>query len=189
MRPSQAGNVDLKFEVAVIPVSDVDRAKEFYGRLGWRLDADRVLGDNFRFVQYTPPGSGASVQFGVGLTSAVPGSARAMLLIVSDIEAARQQLVAQGIETTEVFHCESGTLCRFPGIGVRVSGPQPERLSYQSFVSFQVGRQWLGAARSYHSAGRARCGQHHVHIRAGSCPSDALCGKGPRAGRGTVPAG
>ena len=87
--------------MVVITVSDVDRAKEFYARLGWRLDADRAIGDSFRLVQYTPPGSGASIQFGVGLTSAVPGSARAMSLIVSDIEAARQQLAAQGIETNQ----------------------------------------------------------------------------------------
>jgi catechol 2,3-dioxygenase-like lactoylglutathione lyase family enzyme len=137
--------VDMKLEVVVIPVSDVDRAKEFYAKLGWRLDADRVIGDNFRLVQFTPPGSSASIQFGVNLTPAIPGSARAMLLIVSDIEAARQQLAAQGIETTEVFHCESGTSCRFSGIGVRVSGPQPEHLSYQSFLSFQDpdGNGWV----------------------------------------------
>jgi catechol 2,3-dioxygenase-like lactoylglutathione lyase family enzyme len=140
----------------VIPVSEVDRAKEFYARLGWRLDADRVIGDNFRLVQFTPPGSGASIQFGVNLTPAIPGSAQAMLLIVSDIEAARQQLAAQGIETTEVFHCESGTSCRFPGIGARVSGPQPERLSYQSFVSFQDpdGNGWVLQEVTQRLAGR-----------------------------------
>src|ERR1700684_2084754 len=148
--------VDMKLEVVVIPVSDVDRAKEFYARLGWRLDADRVIGDNFRLVQFTPPGSGASIQFGVNLTPAIPGSAQAMLLIVSDIEAARQQLAAQGIETTEVFHCESGTSCRFPGIGARVSGPQPERLSYQSFVSFQDpdGNGWVLQEVTQRPAGR-----------------------------------
>jgi catechol 2,3-dioxygenase-like lactoylglutathione lyase family enzyme len=128
--------VDVKLEVVVIPVSDVDRAKEFYSKLGWRLDADRASGNAFRLVQFTPPGSGTSIQFGVHLTSAEPGSAQGLLLAVSDIEAARRRLVAQGVDATEVFHCETGTACRFPGIGVRVSGLQPERLSYSSFVSF-----------------------------------------------------
>jgi len=89
-------SVDMKLEVVVIPVSDADRAKEFYARLGWRLDADRA-GDNFRLIQFTPPGSGSSIQFGVGLTSAAPGSAEAMLLAVSDVEAARKELVARGL--------------------------------------------------------------------------------------------
>jgi catechol 2,3-dioxygenase-like lactoylglutathione lyase family enzyme len=148
--------VDMKLEVVVIPVLDVDRAKEFYARLGWRLDADRVIGDNFRLVHFTPPGSGASIQFDVNLTPAIPGSARAMLLIVSDIEAARRQLAAQGIETTEVFHCESVTSCRFPGIGARVSGPQTERLSYQSFVSIQHpdGNGWVLQEVTRRLAGR-----------------------------------
>jgi catechol 2,3-dioxygenase-like lactoylglutathione lyase family enzyme len=135
----------MKLEVVVIPVSDVDRAKEFYSRLGWRLDADRAAGDGFRLVQFTPPGSGSSVQFGVNLTSAAPGSAQGLLLIVSDIGAARQQLVAHGVDASEVFHCANGTGCRFPGIDVRVSGPHPEHLSYGSFVSFEDpdGNGWL----------------------------------------------
>jgi catechol 2,3-dioxygenase-like lactoylglutathione lyase family enzyme len=138
-------SVDMKFEVVVLPVSDVDRAKEFYSGLGWRLDADRSAGDSFRLVQFTPPGSGSSIQFGVNLTSATPGSAQAMLLAVSDIEAARQQLVAHGIDASEVFHCETGTACRFEGVGVRVNGSQPERLSYSSYVSFKDpdGNGWL----------------------------------------------
>ena len=142
---TNAASVDMKFEVIVIPVSDVDRAKEFYLRLGWRLDADRAAGTNFRLVQFTPPGSGSSIQFGVNLTSAVPGSAQAMLLAVSDIEAAREQLAAREIEASEVFHCENGTACRFPGMGVRVKGAHPERLSYSSFVSFSDpdGNGWL----------------------------------------------
>jgi catechol 2,3-dioxygenase-like lactoylglutathione lyase family enzyme len=140
-----AANVDMKFEVAVIPVSDVDRAKEFYSRLGWRLDADRSAGAGFRLVQFTPHGSGTSIQFGVNLTSAAPGSAQGMLLAVSDIEAAREELVAKGVDASEVFHCETGTACRFRGIGVRVDGLQPERLSYSSFVSFSDpdGNGWL----------------------------------------------
>jgi catechol 2,3-dioxygenase-like lactoylglutathione lyase family enzyme len=138
-------NVNMKLEVVVIPVSDVDRAKEFYLRLGWRLDADRLAGDSFRLIQFTPPGSGSSIQFGVNLTSATPGSAQASLLIVSDIIAAHQQLVAQGIDSSGIFHCASGTGCRFPGIDLRVSGPHPERLSYGSFVSFRDpdGNGWL----------------------------------------------
>jgi catechol 2,3-dioxygenase-like lactoylglutathione lyase family enzyme len=142
---TSVANVDMKFEVVVIPVSDVDRAKEFYARLGWRLDADRVVGDNFRLVQFTPPGSGSSVQFGKNLTSAAPGSAQAMLLAVSDIEAARKELVTRGVDASEVFHCASGTGCRFEGIDVRVSGPHPERLSYFSFVSFSDpdGNGWV----------------------------------------------
>ena len=139
-------SVDKKLEVVVIPVSDVDREKEFYSRLGWRLDADRAAGTGFRLIQFTPPGSGCgAVQFGVNLTSAPPGSAQALLLIVSDIEAARRQLVANGADATEVFHCATGTGCRFPGIDVRVSGPHPERLSYASFVSFKDpdGNGWL----------------------------------------------
>jgi catechol 2,3-dioxygenase-like lactoylglutathione lyase family enzyme len=137
--------VNMKLEVVVIPVSDVDRAKEFYSRLGWRLDADRVAGENFRLIQFTPPGSGSSIQFGVNLTSAVPGSAQASLLIVSDIIAAHQQLLAKGIDVSEIFHCASGTGCRFSGIDVRVSGPHPDRLSYFSFVSFKDpdGNGWL----------------------------------------------
>src|SRR5271168_3646237 len=102
-------NVNMKLEVVVIPVSDIDRAKEFYSMLGWRLDADRTAGDNFRLVQFTPPGSGSSIQFGLNLTSAPPGSAQGMILAVSDIAAARQQLVANGVDASEVFHCETGT--------------------------------------------------------------------------------
>ena len=142
---TSVASVDMKLEVVVIPVSDVDRAKEFYSRLGWRLDADRSAGNNFRLVQFTPLGSGSSIQFGVNLTSAAPGSAQAMLLAVSDIEAARRQLVAHGVDASEVFHCTSGTSCRFEGIDVRVTGPHPERLSYFSFVSFKDpdGNGWL----------------------------------------------
>ena len=92
----------------------------------WRLDADRAAGNNFRLIQFTPPGSRSSVQFGVNLTSAAPGSTQGLLLIVSDIEAARQLLVANSVDASEAFHCETGTACRFPGIGVRVSGSHLE---------------------------------------------------------------
>jgi catechol 2,3-dioxygenase-like lactoylglutathione lyase family enzyme len=123
-------DLDMKLEVVVIPVSDVDRAKEFYGRLGWRLDVTPP-----GVVQFTPHGSGCSVQFGTNLTSAAPGSAKEYL-IVSDIEAARNALVAAGIEVSEVFH---------PGPGGRVSGLDPERRSYFSRASFSDpdGNNWL----------------------------------------------
>jgi len=145
---ASVGNVDTKLEVIVIPVSDIDRAKEFYGRLGWRLDADRAVGDNFRLIQFTPPGSGCSVQFGTHLTSAEPGSAQALLLTVSDIEAAHDELIRRGIEVSEAFHCATGTDCRFrdgEGVFQRVSGPAPDRTSYGSFVSFSDpdGNSWL----------------------------------------------
>src|SRR5882757_11217883 len=96
--------VDMKLEVVVIPVADVDRAKRFYGDLGWRLDADFVQGDEFRVVQFTPPGSLCSIHFGTGVAAAVPGSARGLYLVVSDIEAARADLIARGIDVSEVFH-------------------------------------------------------------------------------------
>jgi catechol 2,3-dioxygenase-like lactoylglutathione lyase family enzyme len=157
---ASVSSVDMKLEVVVIPVSDVDRAKEFYSKLGWRLDADRVAGNSFRLVQFTPPGSASSVQFGVNLTPAAPGSAQALLLIVSDIEAARRQLVAQGVDASEVFHCETGTACRFEGVGVRVSGPQPEHASYSSFVSFRDpdGNGWLLQEVTKRLAGRVAAG-------------------------------
>src|SRR5580658_286525 len=102
-----AGTVDMKFEVVVIPVADVDRSKEFYTKLGWRLDADFPFENGFRIVQFTPPGSGCSVQFGTKMTSAPPGSAQGLYLVVSDVEAARKDLVTRAIEVSEVFH--SGT--------------------------------------------------------------------------------
>jgi len=145
---ARVGSVDTKLEVIVIPVSDVDRAKEFYGRLGWRLDADRAVGDNFRLIQFTPPGSGCSVQFGTNLTSAEPGSAQALLLTVSDIEAAQDELVRRGVEVSEVYHCATGTACRFrdgEGVFQRVGGPVPDHTSYSSFASFSDpdGNSWL----------------------------------------------
>ena len=129
-----------------IPVSDVDRAKEFYGKLGWRLDADRAAGDNFRIVQLTPPGSECSIQFGTNLTSAAPGSVQDLYLVVSDIEAARAELVARGVEVGEVFH-EGAPGARFHhgGTDGRAGGPAPEDASYGSFASFSDpdGNGWL----------------------------------------------
>jgi catechol 2,3-dioxygenase-like lactoylglutathione lyase family enzyme len=157
----------MKLEVVVIPVSDVDRAKEFYSRLGWRLDADRAAGNGFRLVQFTPPGSGTSVQFGINLTPATPGSAHGLLLAVSDIEAAHQQLIKQGVDATEVFHCAEGTACRFPGIGVRVKGHQPEHLSYSSFVSFKDpdGNNWVLQEVTRRLPGRVGDGTSYGSVR------------------------
>src|ERR1700732_5499017 len=130
----------MKFEVVVIPVSDVDRAKEFYGRLGWRLDADYDSGKDFRVIQFTPPSSGCSIIFGKNVTPAAPGSARGLYLIVSDIEAARKDLLDRGVKASEVFHGASGV---YSGTDEpylfgrqRVSGPDPEHGSYRSFASF-----------------------------------------------------
>ena len=132
------GTIDMKLEAIVIPVSDVDRAKSFYAGLGWRLDADFVVGDAFRVVQFTPPGSPCSIHFGKGLTPAAPGSAKVLYLIVSDIEAARAELVARGVEPSEVFHRNG------PGQPA-LSGRHPEGQSYSSFVTFSDpdGNGWL----------------------------------------------
>jgi catechol 2,3-dioxygenase-like lactoylglutathione lyase family enzyme len=138
--------VDMKFEVTVIPVSDVDRAKEFYARLGWRLDADFPNDNGFRVVQFTPPGSGSSVQFGAKITSAAPGSARGLYLIVSDISAARDQLAASGAEVSEVFHPgQPGAQFQPDGTGERASGPAPDNASYGTFATFSDpdGNGWL----------------------------------------------
>jgi catechol 2,3-dioxygenase-like lactoylglutathione lyase family enzyme len=134
----RARRVDMKLEVVVIPVADVDRAKRFYTNLGWRLDADFVVGDAFRVVQFTPPGSSCSIHFGTGVTSAAPGSAQGLYLIVSDIEAARAELADRGVDVSEVFH-RAG-----PG-KPPLSGPEPTRRSYASFASFSDpdGNRWL----------------------------------------------
>ena len=139
-----AGIADLKLEVVVIPVSDVDRAKRFYGSLGWRLDADFVGGDAWRVVQLTPPGSACSVMFGKGITTARPGSVQGMLLIVDDIAAARDELVRRGVDVSEVFYFEAGRL-HVTGTHGRVPGPDPEGRSYRSFASFNDPDQngWL----------------------------------------------
>jgi catechol 2,3-dioxygenase-like lactoylglutathione lyase family enzyme len=138
--------VDEKLEVVVIPVADVDRAKEFYLSLGWRLDADLAAGGSFRIVQLTPPGSDCSIQFGTGLTSAAPGSAEGLYLVVSDIGAARAELVSHGVEASEVFH-EGAPGARFTrdGANGRLSGRAQDDASYGSFVSFgdPDGNSWL----------------------------------------------
>jgi catechol 2,3-dioxygenase-like lactoylglutathione lyase family enzyme len=127
------GSVDMKLETVVIPVADVDRAKAFYESLGWRLDADLGSGD-LRIVQLTPPGSGCSIQFGAGLTSAAPGAAQ-NLLVVSDIEAAHDELVGDGVDSSAVFHDGSGGFNRWTH-DTRASGPDPERRTYASFAEF-----------------------------------------------------
>ena len=140
--------VDTKLEIVVIPVSDVDRAKEFYARLGWRLDADFDNGSDFRVIQFTPPGSGCSVIFGKNVTGAAPGSAQGLYLIVSDLAAARAEFIRNGVEVSEIFHNEgvySGTDEHYLFGSARVSGPDPEHRSYRSFASFQDpdGNGWL----------------------------------------------
>ncbi len=138
IKTPQATKVDLKLEAVVIPVSDVDHAKSFYSNLGWRLDADFVVGDSFRVVQFTPPGSPASIHFGKGLTSAAPGAALGLYLIVSDIEAAHAELVQRGVNVSEVFH-RAG-----PGRPA-VSGRDPAGRSYVSYATFSDpdGNIWL----------------------------------------------
>jgi catechol 2,3-dioxygenase-like lactoylglutathione lyase family enzyme len=135
---TKARGIDMKLEAVVIPVSDVDRAKRFYGGLGWRLDADFAVGDAFRVLQLTPPGSPCSIHFGTGITPAPPGSAKGLYLIVSDIEAARAELVGRGVTVSEVFHRDG------PGLPA-LSGPHPKRQSYSSFATFNDpdGNSWL----------------------------------------------
>ena len=139
-------DVDMKLEVVVIPVSDVDRAKEFYGSLGWRLDADFPFDNGFRVVQVSPPGSGCSVQFGTRMTSAAPGSAQGNYLIVSDIEAARDELATHGADVSEVFYPGTpGAQFQTDGTTSRVNGPAPDHASYSSFATFSDpdGNTWL----------------------------------------------
>jgi catechol 2,3-dioxygenase-like lactoylglutathione lyase family enzyme len=136
-------HVDMKLEVVIIPVSDVDRAKAFYTGLGWRLDADFADSDGFRIVQLNPPGSDCSIQFGLQITDVAPGSARDMYLVVPDIEAARSELAGRGADVSEVFH-ERSIGDRFHR-DARLSGPAPDRATYGSFATFSDpdGNRWL----------------------------------------------
>src|SRR5262245_27621296 len=138
-----AATVDLKLEVVVIPVADVDRAKSFYEGLGWRLDADFANGDDWRLVQLTPPGSPCSVMFGKGFTTAVPGSVQGTFLVVDDLDAARAELVAHGVDVSDDFHFEGDRLV--VGIKGRTPGRDPQGRSYLSFASFSDpdGNSWL----------------------------------------------
>ena len=144
-----AAKIDMKFEIVVIPVSDVDRAKQFYANLGWRLDADFDNGKDFRVVQFTPPGSGCSIIFGKNVTAASPGSVQGLYLIVSDIEAARKDLLRRGIAVSEVFHggdnVYAGSDQPYLFGRIRVNGPDHEHRSYRSFASFDDpdGNGWL----------------------------------------------
>ena len=129
--------MDMKLEVVVLPVSDIERAKRFYATLGWRLDADLVVREGVRVIQFTPPGSECSIHIGTGITAAAPGSAQSLYLVVCDIEAARAELVGRGVDVGEVFHNARGA--------GRVAGPDPERRSYGSYAAFSDpdGNGWL----------------------------------------------
>ena len=133
---STPGTIDMKLEVVTLPVSDVDRAKRFYESLGWRLDADLVLSEGIRVVQLTPPRSGCSIAFGEGLTAGEPGSSQRFELVVEDIDAAREDLIARGVEVGELFHLDETEF---------VPGPDPERRPYLTYASFSDpdGNGWL----------------------------------------------
>ena len=157
---AKAATFDMKFEIVVIPVSDVDRAKQFYTKLGWRLDADYDNGKDFRVIQFTPPGSGCSVIFGKNVTAAAPGSAQGLYLIVSDVQAARDELLGRGVAISEVFHDAAGV---YAGADepylfgrLRVSGADPDHRSYRSFASFHDpdGNGWLFQEITTRLAGR-----------------------------------
>jgi catechol 2,3-dioxygenase-like lactoylglutathione lyase family enzyme len=159
-RDASVARADMKFEIVVIPVSDVERAKKFYEKLGWRLDADYDSGNDFRVIQFTPPGSGCSVIFGKNVTAVAPGSAQGLYLIVSDIQAAGDELRGRGIEIGEVFH-DAGGVYTGPDqpylFGrLRVNGPDPEHRSYRTFASFSDpdGNGWLLQEITTRLAGR-----------------------------------
>jgi len=149
LQAAKAPTIDMKLEVIVIPVADVERAKSFYSKLGWRLDAEFTSGHDFHIIQFTPPGSGASVIFGKNVTAATPGSAQGLYLVVSDIEAARKELLARGVAVSDVFHHEGDT---YSGPDEpylfgrrRTSGPDPEHRTYHTYASFNDpdGNGWL----------------------------------------------
>jgi catechol 2,3-dioxygenase-like lactoylglutathione lyase family enzyme len=144
MSSNSVTSQDMKLEVVVIPVADVDRSKDFYKTLGWRLDADFPGENGFRVVQFTPPGSGASIIFGKGVSLAKPGSVQGLYLIVYDIEAARAELVERGVEVSEVFH-DIGGIFHHAGTEGRVPGPDPKRGDYASYASFSDpdGNGWV----------------------------------------------
>lgn len=161
-----ARGMDMKLEIVVIPVSDLDRAKRFYSNLGWRLDADFASDDGyFRVLQFTPPGSGCSVIFGKSVTAAAPGSARGLYLIVSDVEAARKDLIGRGVAVSEVFHDAAGIYAGddepFLFGRTRVSGPDPARNSYRTFASFSDpdGNGWLFQEITQRLPGRIDTGE------------------------------
>lgn len=136
--------MDMKLEVVVLPVSDADKARDFYQSLGWRLDADFPVADGYRVVQLTPPGSSAAVIFGEGVSTATPGSVQGLYLVVTDIEAARTELAERGVEVSQVFHDQTGVF-NHADPAARVPGPDPQRRSYSSFTSFSDpdGNGWI----------------------------------------------
>ena len=157
-------NVDTKPEAVVIPISDVDRAKEFYGSLGWRLDADLRFDNGFMVL--TPPGSGCSVQFGTNITSAAPSAAQGLYLVVSDIEAARDELATRGVDVSAVFHAGTPSAQFQPGgTSGRVAGPAPDRSSYGSFATFSDpdGNGWLLQEITTRLPGRVEAAQRRSH--------------------------
>ena len=155
-----ADNMDMKLEVVVLPVGDVDRAKQFYEKIEWRLDADFAAGNDFRVIQFTPPGSACSVIFGRNVTAAAPGSAQGLYLIVSNIAAAREELLGRGVEMSEMFHDAAGVYAGKDEPYLfrrrRVTGLDPERRSYRSFASFNDpdGNGWLLQEITTRLAGR-----------------------------------
>ena len=154
--PSVA-TVDMKLEAVVIPVADVDRAKDFYRKLGWRLDADFLFENGFRVVQFTPPGSGCSIQFGTKMTSSAPGSSHGLYLVVSNIASARDELVSRGVDVSEVFHAGiPGAQFQPPGTEGRVAGPAPDHATYRSYATFSDldGNGWLLQEVTTRLAGR-----------------------------------
>lgn len=143
---TSVAKMEMKLEAVVVPVSDVDRAKEFYGSLGWRLDADFRFDNGFRVVQYTPPGSGAAIQFGSNITTAKPGSADGLYLVVSDIEAARDELATRGVDIGAVFYPGApGAQFQATARDTRIAGPAPDHASYRSFATFSDAdcNRWL----------------------------------------------
>ena len=174
--------VDMKLEAVVIPVADVDRSKAFYAGLGWRLDADFAFDNGFRVVQFTPPGSGCSLQFGTRITSAAPGSAQGLYLIVSDIEAARAALADHGAEVSEVFHpAEPGAQFQSDGSG-RAGGPAPDGGSYSTFVTFNDpdGNAWLVQEVTTRLPGRVEA---ETDVRVRGRPGRGAEARGGRARR------
>jgi catechol 2,3-dioxygenase-like lactoylglutathione lyase family enzyme len=176
-------SAELELEAVVIPVEDVDRAKKFYGNLGWRLDADFRFDNGFRVVQFTPPGSSCSVQFGTKITTAVPGASQGLYLVVSDIRAARDELFAKGVHISEVFHAAApGAQFQPDGkagrgnIG-RINGPAPDHASYSSFATFQDpdGNGWLLQEVTDAAAGTRRFGRDQVRFRRRSGERTPAC--------------
>ena len=155
----------MKLEVVVLPVSDVDRAKQFYANLGWRLDVDRATNDGLRVVHFTPPGSQCSILFGMGVTAAEPGSVQGLHLIVSDIETAHNELVAHGVDASEVFHDARGGFNRFDD-AVRASGPDPKRRSYASLCRSATQTATAGSSKR----SRRDCPAASTRLRRRSAP-------------------